>query len=77
MQVFHITLEGPDTDYGPINYEHVKITIDDKGTWDKEQIDEMKELLSTFYDCSPLAILTDEEEKKETELLQEYLKTQY
>ena len=77
MQVFHITLEGPDSDFGPISHEHVKITIQDKGTWDKELIDEFKQMLADFYDCSPKEILTDEEEKKEAESLNEYLKKEH
>lgn len=40
MQVFHITLENGDSDYGA-TYQDVKITIDGKLSWGKDDIQEL------------------------------------
>ena len=76
-QVFHLTLEGPDSDFGLISNIPVKITFEEKGAiWDTEQINDMKELLADFYGVSGLCIRTDEEEKKDAADLEKYLKEQ-
>ncbi len=73
MQVFHITLEGPDSDYGSLGHEHVTVTFKETFIWDEEMIQQAKEMLAEFYDCSVKQILTDDDVKKEEAELTKYL----
>jgi len=74
MQIFHLNLEGPDSDFGPITYTPVKVTFEEKGAiWDTDQINVMKELLAEFYGVSASCVRTDEEDKQDAKDLDKYL----
>jgi len=72
MQVFHITLENGDSDFGA-TYQDVKITIDGKLSWGADDIQEFKEIIAAYFDCPLSRILTPEELTKEAEELNKYL----
>lgn len=67
VKVFNLFPEGPDTDYGPMTSETVKVTIEQSWEWDDEKISDMKESLSDLYDVSPGRIQTNEEQAAEAE----------
>jgi hypothetical protein len=75
-KVFHLTLEGPDSDFGPISNYPVKITIESKLTWEKGECEEFKECLSEYFEVRPQNIRTDEEEKQDAADLDKYLQEQ-
>lgn len=62
MQTFHLTLEGPDDGYS--SGTPVTVTFNDGETWDKEQIDEMKQHLANFYDVLVKNVWTGQEEEQ-------------
>lgn len=75
MQIFHLTLEGPDTDFGPLQHYPVKVSIEGGDlTWPAEDINEFKELLASYFGLFLSNIRTDEEEKKDAKDLNEYLR---
>lgn len=77
MQIFHLTLEGPDNDVTGSEYQPVKVTIEGgRLRWDKYDIEEFKQLLADYFDLNPKNIRTDEEEKQDAADLDKYIKEQ-
>lgn len=74
MITFHLTLEGSDTDFGCTTGTPVKITIESDLTWPVKEIEEFKECLAEYFCVFTNGIRTDEEEKKDAEDLDKYLK---
>ena len=67
-KVFFGFLSGPDSDYGPVRNETVKVTIEQSWPFDADQIAEMKEALNDHFDCT---IRTEEELAEEEKYWQE------
>lgn len=65
-KVFNLYPEGPDSDYGVINSETVKVTIEQSWAWDEESTQDMKEYLAEFYDVSLGRVATDEDLAEES-----------
>lgn len=65
-KVFNLFPEGPDSDYGVINSETVKVTIEQSWDWDEESTQDMKEYLAEFYDVRVGNVQTDEDIAAET-----------
>ena len=66
-KAFNLYVDGPDTDYGPMRQETVRVIVEQSWPWDDEQIKDMKEHLSDFYDVPSGRVQTDEEAKEEDE----------
>lgn len=75
-QIFHLTLEGLDTDFGPSSSTPVKITIEGDLYWGREEIQECKEMIASYFEVFPNHIRTDAEEQKNADDLDKHIDEQ-
>jgi hypothetical protein len=72
-KVFHLELEGPDSDYGPVYCAQAKVTIEQSWDFDEEQIHDIKTMLADYYGCSLHRVMTDEDRAKESVEIDKYI----
>lgn len=73
-KVFNLYPEGPDSDYGVIYNEIVKVTVEQSWEWDEEMVKDMKESLAEYFDVRVGGVQTDEDIAAETEHWEEAAK---
>lgn len=76
MQVFHLTLEGPDSDFEVTKFTPVKITIEGDLYWGKEEIQECKQMIASYFEVFSNHVRTDMEEQKDADDLANHIDTE-